>query len=55
MIPVEQTCPKCGGRFVGSDIVGYPCPPCSGENSALTEALKHLTDDVSTENQSEVK
>lgn len=28
MIPVEQTCPKCRGRFVGSDVVGFPCPSC---------------------------
>jgi len=28
MIPVEQTCPKCGSRFMGSDIVGLPCTSC---------------------------
>lgn len=28
MIPVEQTCPKCRGRFMGSDVVGLSCPSC---------------------------
>jgi hypothetical protein len=28
MRPVEQTCPKCQGRFLGSDVIGFPCEPC---------------------------
>lgn len=29
VIPVEQTCPVCGDRFMGSDMVGMPCMPCA--------------------------
>lgn len=40
MIPVEQTCPKCRGRFMGSDVVGFPCPSCMGiDEQSLIEAL----------------
>lgn len=28
MIPTEQTCPICGDRFEGSDVIGDPCPNC---------------------------
>jgi hypothetical protein len=40
MIPVEQTCPKCHIRFLGSDVVGLPCPSCMGmSGQSITEAL----------------
>lgn len=40
MIPVHQECPQCRGWFMGSDIVGLPCPYCMGMNEqSLTEAL----------------
>lgn len=43
-IPVEQTCPECRGRFVGSDIVGLPCPNCQGfDQAALDRAVAALT------------
>ena len=28
MVPTEQTCPKCGARFIGSDVIGGRCPAC---------------------------
>lgn len=28
VIPVEQTCPKCGSRFMGSDCIGDSCSSC---------------------------
>lgn len=46
MVPVEQTCPKCKARFMGSDMVGDPCPSCQfGWNymSALNEAINQMS------------
>ena len=45
MVPVEQTCPVCNNRFMGSDMVGDPCMPCRGFNE-LT--LEELTNAIST-------
>jgi len=43
MLPVEQTCPKCHGRFMGSDVIGYPCPSCTGiSEQSLIEALTSM-------------
>lgn len=40
MMPVEQTCPQCRGRFIGSDVVGLPCPSCMDmSNETLLEML----------------
>jgi DnaJ-class molecular chaperone len=40
MIPISQTCPQCSGQFIGSDIIGHPCPSCQGlDSSAITAAL----------------
>ena len=36
-IPVEQTCPECRRRFVGSNIVVYPCLECQGYDQAALE------------------
>lgn len=43
MIPVEQTCPKCGTRFMGSDVVGLPCHYCMGlSDETLAEMLSAM-------------
>lgn len=45
MIPVEQTCPKCRNRFVGSDVVGFPCPDCFDykfDMTLLTTSLNQM-------------
>jgi Zn finger protein HypA/HybF involved in hydrogenase expression len=36
MLPVEQTCPKCHNRFIGSDMIGFPCPDCLGHKFDIT-------------------
>jgi hypothetical protein len=56
MIPVWQTCPCCNTRFLGSDMIGFPCFECSGldviEPNVLAAALNQMyyqeepTDDV---------
>lgn len=45
MIPVEQTCPKCGTRFMGSDIIGYPCFSCGIVEMAEEEKGAPLTEE----------
>jgi hypothetical protein len=43
MVPVEQTCPSCHRRHLGSDIVGLPCANCMGINeTALMQALNQM-------------
>lgn len=43
MIPVEQTCPKCHERFMGSDVIGFPCPSCMGlTGETIAEMLSSM-------------
>lgn len=46
MIPTWQTCPECRRDFLGSDVVGDPCPECSGlgkiDMETLNTALNQL-------------
>jgi hypothetical protein len=48
MIPVWQTCPCCNDRFLGSDVIGFPCSRCIELDGALnplewTQALNQVT------------
>ena len=43
MIPVNQICPGCKQEFLGSDMIGFPCPSCQGwDITALNEALHSM-------------
>ncbi len=44
MIPVDQTCPLCHCRFIGSDVVGGPCQACLGDEDiiAALDALNKI-------------
>ena len=46
VIPIEQTCPKCGSRFLGSDVLGEPCWPCQGFTGFPFKIDPSLPDDV---------
>lgn len=37
IMPVNQTCPKCGQPFMGSDAVGDPCPRCQGYDFGMLD------------------
>lgn len=45
MLPVEQTCPTCHTRFMGSDMVGDPCLGCIMVEAAEKEKGSPLTED----------
>lgn len=40
VMPVEQTCPSCGQRFMGSDAIGDPCPDCTNPDWAPERMVK---------------
>ena len=49
MQPIEQTCPTCGIRFMGSDAIGYPCLDCSVIDRWETNLGRELTEDEKAE------
>ena len=46
MVPTWQTCPICRDQFKGSDMVGDPCPSCTGigaiDHAILVNALNQM-------------
>ena len=48
MMPVWQTCPCCHDRFLGSDVIGFPCSRCIELDGVLnplewTQLLNQVT------------
>ena len=37
MIPVEQRCPSCGRKFMGSDAIGDKCLECKINESNIDQ------------------
>lgn len=51
IMPVRQTCPKCGKPFMGSDAVGDNCLSCKVE---VGMAIEKLREDLERQNVSEL-
>lgn len=45
VMPVEQTCPKCHNRHMGSDVLGMPCFECEVEERTEARLGRPLTDE----------
>lgn len=45
VLPLRQTCPKCGTEFMGSDIVGLPCFGCQAVESKEDILGRPLSDE----------